>query len=435
MLNKARHAAHNTPTSRNRAADFYRTVAICFVVLGHWILVAPYVPEKELELRNILAIQSWTQYLTWLFQVMPVFFFVGGYSNAASWSSARSTPEKRRNWATARLSRLLLPVLPLVLVWALAATISFFVGVEPELAKATSRAALIPVWFLAVYIMITLVVPVTFALWERIGLWSISIFAAIAILIDVVGIGFGQGWLRWANYAPIWLAVHQLGYWWWRGSIGNKGIFVLFLIGVIWSSVLLGYAGYPISMVSVPGEEFSNTRPPTTAMLAIGSLQISLLLLMVRPVNAWLQRELPWVAVIILAQHIMTIYLWHLTVVIAVVGLSLVLGGIGLTVEPGSGAWWFYRPLWITVLISLLLPFIAIFGRFEADARQLSNSSAGKLQVGLGAVVTCAGLTVLALDGISSDRPPGFNWIACLLTVAGVALATGRRFRSRLNSR
>lgn len=390
------------------------------------MLVAPYVPEEELELRNILAMQPWIQYLTWLFQVMPVFFFVGGYSNAVSWSSARSSAEKRQNWASGRLRRLLLPVIPLIVLWAVAAAIAFLVGVEPELAKATSRAALVPVWFLAVYIMVTLVVPVSFAIWEKIGLWSVAILAAFAITVDLVGIGLNQGWLRWANYAPIWLAVHQLGYWWWRGAVGKGGIILLFLIGVIWMFVLLGYAGYPTSMVSVPGEAFSNTRPPTTAMLALGALQVSVLMLLAGPVNAWLQRETPWVTVILLAQHIMTIYLWHLTVVITVAGLSLAFGGIGFRVEPGTAAWWSYRPLWIALLAVFLLPFIAMFGRFESGARQHRTSGTGLMRTGLGAVITCAGLTVLALTGMSADRFPGFNWIACTLTVAGVVLATGR---------
>ena len=52
MMAKAREAARLTPASRNRAADFYRTLAICFVVLGHWMLVAPYAPAGEIELRN-----------------------------------------------------------------------------------------------------------------------------------------------------------------------------------------------------------------------------------------------------------------------------------------------------------------------------------------------------------------------------------------------
>ena len=105
LMSRAREAAQRTPAKRNRAADFYRTAAICFVVLGHWMLVAPYVSEGELAFGNLLAEQPWTQLLTWFFQVMPVFFFVGGYSNAASWTSARQTRESRRLWAARRLRR------------------------------------------------------------------------------------------------------------------------------------------------------------------------------------------------------------------------------------------------------------------------------------------------------------------------------------------
>ncbi len=426
MFEKAREAARHTPDTRNRAADFYRTLAICFVVLGHWMLVAPYMPKSALELRNILLLQPWTQYLTWLFQVMPVFFFVGGYSNAASWSSARRSPDKRRSWATGRLRRLLLPIVPLVVIWALAAAVAFQLGIDPELAKSASRAALIPVWFLAVYIMVTVVVPVSFAIWEKIGLWSVAILAVLAIVIDLVGVGLGQAWLRWANYAPIWLAVHQLGYWWRRGDQGAVGIGLLFVMGAVWLSVLVGYAGYPISMVSVPGQDFSNTRPPTTAMLALGAIQISLLLFFANHVNAWLQRETPWATIIVVAQRIMTIYLWHLTVVIVVAGLSLAIGGIGLGVEPGTTAWWFYRPAWIAILVAGLLPIIAVLGRFESGSRMASTNGAGMVQASFGAVATCVGLTILALMGVSLDSFPGFNWIACILITLGVALATQR---------
>ncbi len=423
MIEKAREAARMTPASRNRAADFYRTLAICFVVLGHWMLVAPYIPAGEIELRNILAEQPWTQFLTWLFQVMPVFFFVGGYSNAASWTSARKTPEKRQAWATGRLRRLLLPVVPLVVLWSIAAAIAYQLGIDAELAKNASQAALIPVWFLAVYILVTLAVPLSYAIWERFGLWSVAALAVLAVLVDVIGVGFGQSWLRWVNYAPVWLAVHQLGYWWWRGDHNARGILFLFALGIAWLWTLVGPAGYPISMVSVPGEEFSNTRPPTTAMLAIGSIQIALLLFLTPRINAWLQRETPWAVVILAAQSIMTIYLWHLTVVIVVTGLSIALGGFGMATEPGTATWWALRPLFVLVLIILLLPFLAIFGRYESGSRRAAQP-AGLVQAGLGAVIACAGLTLIALGGISLDRLPGFNWIAGLLVITGVTLAT-----------
>ncbi len=428
-MQRAREAARLTPASRNRAADFYRIAAICFVVLGHWMLIAAYAPQGELELRNLLAQQPWTQLLTWLFQVMPVFFFVGGYSNAASWSSARKTPEKRRLWATARLRRLLRPVVPLVVLWAIAAAIAYQLGTDPDLVRDTSRAALIPVWFLAVYIMVSLVVPITYAFWERLGLWSIAILAGLAILVDAIGVGMGQGWLRWANYAWIWLAVHQLGYWWWRNEITLPHAAILAALGGVLMACLMGPADYPLSMVSVAGEAFSNTRPPTTAMLALGSMQIGLLLMLAKPVSAWLQRETPWALVIVVGQSIMTIYLWHITVAILLMGLSLAVGGFGLQTVPGSGAWWAWRPAWLLVMMLCLLPFLAVFGRFESGSRSGQTAdSVGALRATGGAVLTCAGLTLVALGGIGLDRFPGFNWIAVALVLAGFTLATTRLF-------
>ena len=132
MLARARWAAKNTPATRNRAVDLYRAIAITFVILGHWLLVAPVIRGGEIELTILLAEQTWTQYATWLFQVMPIFFFVGGYANGLSWASARKDPERARVWAAGRLARLLKPTVPLVMFWAAAAFIANRAGVSPE---------------------------------------------------------------------------------------------------------------------------------------------------------------------------------------------------------------------------------------------------------------------------------------------------------------
>jgi fucose 4-O-acetylase-like acetyltransferase len=72
--------AEQTPASRNRHVDFLRALSIAAVILGHWIIAAPWIRDGELQLDHMLAAQPWTQWLTLLFQVMPVFFLVGGYS-------------------------------------------------------------------------------------------------------------------------------------------------------------------------------------------------------------------------------------------------------------------------------------------------------------------------------------------------------------------
>lgn len=424
MLAGARWAAENTPASRNRAVDLYRAVAILFVVLGHWLLIAPVIRSGELELSILLAEQTWTQYATWLFQVMPIFFFVGGYSNGLSWASARKDPERARTWASGRLTRLLKPTVPLVLFWALAAGIARAMGMSPELIAAASQAALVPIWFLAVYIVITVVVPVSYTLWEKTGLWSVLALVLGAALVDYIGLAMDQGWLRWSNYGFVWLAVHQLGYWW-RDSEHPKAWAAFFVAGGLAAMyVLLTQLGYPVSMVSVPGEEMSNTRPPTIAMLVMGAVQIGVVLLLEAPASRWLQNVRRWSWVIMLNQMIMSVYLWHITAMIVVIGFAMALGGIGLEMQPGTGAWWALRPLWVIFFTVALTPFVLMFLRFEAGARGGGSTAPGPWQSVLGALMTCGGLVMMALKGIGADNLIGVNYIAVIMVVVGVGLAT-----------
>ena len=221
LWTQAKLAAEQTPASRNRTADFFRAAAITTVVTGHWLVSVPQFSNGELKFTELLVLQPWIQYLTWFVQVMPIFFFVGGFSNAASWSSANSDPAKRRAWLSGRLKRLLLPITPLVLFWAVFAGVAGYAGIDPDLISLTAAAAMIPVWFLAVYIMVMVVVPITYKAWERYGLLSIVALVAGAAAVDAIGIGAGLGWLRWINYAFVWVGMHQLGYWWHSGIKGK----------------------------------------------------------------------------------------------------------------------------------------------------------------------------------------------------------------------
>ncbi|GIU93155.1 MAG: hypothetical protein KatS3mg011_2061 [Acidimicrobiia bacterium] len=102
---------------RNRYIDFLRAAAILMVVIGHWLVAAPYVDsDGVLTAGHLLADLPWTRWLTWLFQVMPVFFLVGGYANAASWHSAHPGPYG--HWLQRRVIRLLRPVAPLMVFWS-----------------------------------------------------------------------------------------------------------------------------------------------------------------------------------------------------------------------------------------------------------------------------------------------------------------------------
>ena len=178
--------AADTPPSRNRYVDWLRALSISAVVLGHWLIAAPWIAEDGLRLDHMLAVQPWTQWLTLLFQVMPVFFLVGGYSNAASWDAAQRSGTPYGTWVAGRARRLIGPVVPLILAWAAIAFVFRRFGVSYEMIKHGSILALVPMWFLAVYLLVVLLVPVTRAAWRRFGVWSYWLPVALAVVVDVL---------------------------------------------------------------------------------------------------------------------------------------------------------------------------------------------------------------------------------------------------------
>ena len=118
---------------------------------------------------------------------------------------------------------------------------------------------------------------------------------------------------------------------------------------------------------------------------------------------------------------------------ILLIGLLRLLGGFGLHPEPGSGFWWATRPLWLAALTLALLPFLAMFGRFE---RLTDSGSAVRLagwRAVIGSALVCAGLALIALHGVGGEGPLGIRLWVVLLPLAGAALAgampSGRRAR------
>ena len=418
--------AVKTPESRNRYVDFLRALSICAVVFGHWLMAAPYISDGSIVISSMLEHQAWTRWLTWAFQVMPVFFLVGGYSNGVSWQSALEKGVGYSAWLQVRLQRLVGPVLPLILLWMVLAAVAQGLGVHPTMVKVASQMALIPVWFLAVYIMVAVLAPVMYGAWKRYGFLSFGALAALAVANDIL---FFSGFeaLGWLNYAFVWLAVHQLGFAWRDGYLAGARQGLIWMTGgLVILAVLILLGPYPVSMVSVPGQEISNTLPPKVTLLALGIAQCGLLLSMENPMRRWLARLTPWTLVVLVNSMIMTVFLWHLTASTLSIGAALLLGDIGLNAIPGSGAWWLMRPAWISVYLIALLPFALLFGRFERSAAAETIYPPWRLVTS--AILACAGLALVALDGVAGDGPFGLReWV--LLPFAGAILAGVNPFR------
>ena len=423
IWSRARELADRTPASRNRYVDFLRALSILAVIVGHWTAAAPYRDaEGKLAVTHVLAFADWSHWLTWVIQVMPVFFMVGDFSNGLTWRAARRDGEPYRVWLGGRLKRLAWPVLPLLAAWAVIGVVAHLAGVPSEMVRFGSQMALIPVWFLAVYLGVAVLVPLTHALWERLGWASFWMFVAAAIAVDLA---FFRGFeaLGWVNYLFVWSAVHQLGYAWSDGKLADPRRTLLLCVAGLALLVCLTVVGpYPRAMVGVPGGEISNTTPPKITLIALAAAQGGLLLSLQSPARRWLARAVPWTATVLINGMIMTIYLWHLTAMVLWIGLAHVLGGIGLGAAPGSAAWWRGRPLWIVVLALVLLPLVLLFARFERPKSSPSIPAAWRLVAGASALVI--GLAVLARDGIGGDGWFGLRG-ALALPFVGAALIGG----------
>jgi len=424
MWARASRLAEQTPEARNRYVDLLRALSIMAVVLGHWILAAPHLAGAEPRLAHLLDVLPWSRWLTWGFQVMPVFFFVGGYSNGTSWDGARRGQQPYDAWLESRLRRLLGPVVPLIALWVGLGAIGSLLGVPEGMIRAGSQVALIPVWFLAIYLLIVMLVPITRAAWHRLGLWSFSIPAGLSALNDFVFFNTDLQWLGWLNYLFVWSAVHQLGYAWQEGVlIGPKRALPVALVGAVSLVVLTQLGPYPTSLVGVPSQVLSNTTPPKLPLLALGLAQIGLLLSLEGPARRWLAGKAAWTATVLINGMIMTIFLWHSTVMMLAIGAGFWLLPSVFELAPGTGAWWWLRPVWVLVFAVATFPFLLVFTRVEALISNRPARAVPLWRLLAGASMLCAGLALLAGAGVAGPGPMGLDPVACLLPFVGSALA------------
>ena len=425
LWGQAEEMALKAPASRNRYVDFLRAFSIIAVVIGHWLVAAPYIENGVVQGGHLLGIQPWTRWLTWGFQVMPIFFLVGGFSNSVSWSANQRNGGSYAGWFTGRLQRLVNPVLPLFLIWTLFALFGKAMGVDKEIVDLAAELALIPVWFLSVYLMVAAVVPLTHAAWKRYGMLSFWALVAGAVAVDFATFTLDVPLINFTNFAFVWLAVHQLGYAWSEGYFSNTKHALLWGIsGLVVLTCLVGLGPYPAAMIGVPGDSVSNSMPPTIALLSLGIAQTGFALALEPAGRRMLDNLRAWTGVVLINGMIMTIYLWHLTAFILVMVAAWLLGGIGLETPPGSGAWWAARPVWMILYVVTLFPLLILFTRHERASTWVASNDVAHWRLIAGLLLVCLGLAATAAITIAS--PTGVTgvrlWVVALPFI-GAALA------------
>jgi surface polysaccharide O-acyltransferase-like enzyme len=415
---------------REIALDLYRSAAVLLVVIGHWLLSVMTYRDGEFGRDNPLVLMPWTQWITWFFQVVPVFFAVAGYVSAVSWTREAPGSAARQQWIRRRVANTLGPTAVYAGFVTLVMAVLMAAGISGSVLELGGWAVAMHLWFLAVYLMVVALTPVAIAAHRRWGLAVPAVLAACLVLVDVIGITTGHSEIRMANYFFCWAAVYQLGIAFHGGLLRRRTLLSTAAVAVLVLVALVRWGPYPVAMIGVPGDRVENSAPPSAMLLALAVAQIGVLFAIVPTLNRWLSRG-RWPTVISVANtNVMALYLWHMLPVIVV---TLVGYPTGLLPQPplGSGPWWLARLEWelvLAVVAVLLLVFLHWQRRFVAAAMPTVAVPVGAagaealLYVGTGA---CAlGLAFLSAQGFApGGRLPV---LAAALFVVGAACVAVR---------
>jgi peptidoglycan/LPS O-acetylase OafA/YrhL len=319
-----------SPANRRDAyLDALRAGSLLVVVLWHCLATRLTWTSTGPHATNPLESVPGLWLGTWVLQVMPIFFYVGGYLHRRCW---------RPGFMPRRIGGLLRATAPLLGAWAIAAGVMVTVG-GVDWTTGTVKLALSPLWFLVVYLLLVVLLPVAIWLDRRFGWTALLLLAGVAAAVDVARLGFGVPWIGWINLAVVWGLAHQAGFHHdalmraprWTG-------FGLVASGVVGLSALLAI-GYPGSMVGVPGDKWSNMSPPTVAIIALTMLQIGLIRLGHPAASRLLARPFARRALSVANRIAMPVFLFHMSAFLLAqaIGWPAMAVAVGISVAAAAG--------------------------------------------------------------------------------------------------
>jgi len=349
---------------RDLTLDLARVAAVIVVVVVHLLQVGVAVgPDGTVVTSRPAEEQAWFDVATWFGQIMPLFFVVGGFASAAGWASWTAKGGDATGFVRTRTLRLAQPALPFFLVIATLLAVSTVLGVAPDVVNAAAVGVGLPLWFLAAYLLCQLIVPLM-ARWHATAprLTMLVLLAAV-VAVDAVRYATGIEQVGLLNLLFVWPLIQQIGFWYHDGWFDRRR-------GVKLVAIALG--GFAVFLAVVAWGPYSTNlladlNPPTLPLVILGVAQAALLRL-ARPVLAALmQTRIMRGVVFVLGSRLMTIYLWHLPVILLLSGLSVLIPGAAPT--PASATWWATRPVLFVVVMGVLGLLSLGLARFESLGR------------------------------------------------------------------
>ena len=355
-------AAGPRPTTRDPFIDFVRGFSLLVVVAWHWSFTIILWRKDGPHATNPIGFTEGMWTVTWLLQVMPLFFYVGGFSNLMAWRRKEVSGESVGRFVLGRMKQLAVPALALAGTWTV---LGIIVVREFDVTWAGRGVTLVisPLWFIAAYLIIIALFPVFLWLHQRLDVIALVWLAGLAWLVDVTRFKHGMNGFGFTNMILVWGFCHQLGFFYERIVAGGRRVgWALVSAGAFSLSALVYSDAYPGSMVGVPGDKFSNMGPPTMCIVALVVFQAGIATL-VRPwVLGRLTESERWSGFSELMNRFsMPLFLFHTTglVIAMYVGSRL---GFYAKRRPDA-RWWLWRPVSFVGPLLATMPVIWLFGR------------------------------------------------------------------------
>ncbi|MFK0074803.1 acyltransferase family protein [Arthrobacter woluwensis] len=422
------------PAGRDLTLDLARVACVLVVVFVHLVLVGVgRNPDGSPLLDSPVTGSRWVAPVSWVAEIMPLFFVVGGFAARTGWDSAQARGESPGRFVRSRLARLARPALPLYCFLATALLVVKVIGLDPALVSAVEVPVGSVLWFLGAYLLVQSLAPWMIRWHERAPWLTLIVLLAAALVVDIIrlvvgiwalglgkidlnGYGTGDELFGIPNVAFVWLFAQQIGFCLkdgWFSRLSWWQLLGVVALGFLAIGALVGFGSYSTSMLS-------NQWPPTTPIAILAPIQAALFTLLRRPLTALMRQR--WLQAVVFAagSRLMTIYLWHVTAIVVLTGIQLLLP---LPMPaPGSTAWWLTRPIFLVAVFAVVWVISLGTARLERPVPEPAGS-----RVSPAATVVAVVLFVLPSIGISAyglDLPLAIGAVLC--TAASLLLIVPR---------
>jgi hypothetical protein len=397
-----------SPTEQAQAnyLGVLRLLSITGIVLAESIMALAFWGSDE---------PGWVWPLTWLLQLVPLFFLAGGHANLLAWRASQAVGDGYGHYLAGRVGWLLRPVLAFVAAWLIVPLSLELLQAPEEAIAAFGRVVLQPLWLLGLYLLVVAATPAMHRLHRAFPLLTPLALLAVAVVIGLAGRGSVAAHLGGIVVA---LLFQQLAFHYGDGALWRipRGTLLLTAGAGLAGLIALTTAGGHSKLLIAEPTEYASFAPSLLGMLLIGLVQVCLVALPRERAAGAVAASTPGRAVAVVRDAPMTVYLFYLCAMLLIAGLIGAARTAGL---PTSGLEWLTQPRRLLALGLIGIPTLLAFLLFERKSPVLAepvveepNRGAGHLDTVAAALGVCygaLGIFGFAASGITGADPSLFG--------------------------